>query len=241
MTDYDLTPATIQELERAAREDARATTRLCIATHTEQPKAALLRFVLSPEGTVTPDAAARLPGRGLWVGCDRAALERAIKKGGFAKAAKRAVHVPPDLPAAVEQGLRRRALEGLGLARRAGALIAGRDKVEQALRQRSAAIAAVIEAADASPREAAKLRALAPGLPVLDDAAAAEMQAACGTPGPLVHGVLLKSGVTEKILADWRRWRAFCGRAALHLPAGWDNQERPARTVSSEGCKSERE
>jgi hypothetical protein len=239
MTDSDFSPASIEEFERAAREDARAVSRTCIASGEEKPKAALLRFVVSPDGVVTPDLVARLPGRGLWLSCDRAALERTLKKSGFAKAARRAVTTPPDLAAQVETGLKRRALEALGLARRAGVLIAGHDKVEQAMRQRPSALAALIEAADGSPRERAKLRALAPVLPVLDDVAAAEMQAACGTLGPLVHGVLLKSGAADKILADWQRWRAFCGRPALHLPAGWDNQERPAGTVSSEGRKSE--
>lgn len=239
MTDSDYSPASIEEFERAAREDARALTRTCIASGEEKPKSELLRFVVSPAGDVTPDLATRLPGRGLWVSCDRAALEKALKKGAFAKAAKRAVTVPPDLADRVEQGLKQRALEGLGLARRAGALIAGHDKVEQTLRLRGAGIAALLEAADGSARERAKLRGLAPAVPVLDDASAAEMQAACGTLGPLVHGVLLKTGVADKILADWQRWRAFVGRAALHLPAGWDNQERPDRTGSSDGRKSE--
>lgn len=240
-TDSDFSPASIEELERAAREDARASVRTCIASGDEKPKAELLRFVLGPDGVVTPDLAARLPGRGLWVSCSREALEKAAKKNAFAKAAKRAVSVPADLAARIEAGLKQRALEGLGLARRAGALIAGHDKVEQALKQRRSAIAALLEAADGSPRERAKLRALAPGIAVLDDADAAEMQAACGTLGPLVHGVLLKTGVAEKILADWQRWRGFCGGAALHLPAGWDNQERPGRTASSSGPISERE
>jgi predicted RNA-binding protein YlxR (DUF448 family) len=240
MTDSDFSPASIEEFERAAREDARAVARTCIATGEEKPKAALIRFVIALDGALTPDLGERLPGRGLWVSADRAALEKAVKRNAFAKAAKRAVAVAPDLPARVAEGLRRRALDGLGLGRRAGALIAGRDKVEQALRQRGRDIAALIEATDGSPRERSKVRGLAPvGIALLDEVEAADLQAICGTLGPLVHGVLLKTGVTEKILADWQRWRAFEGRPALHLTAGWDNQERPAGPASVPGQASE--
>ena len=65
--------------------------RRCLVTGEVRPCAELIRFVVSPEGRVLPDLAGDLPGRGLWVAADRAALERAGAKGLFARAARRPV------------------------------------------------------------------------------------------------------------------------------------------------------
>ncbi|MBC7156104.1 MAG: DUF448 domain-containing protein, partial [Rhodobacteraceae bacterium] len=69
--------------------------RRCIATGLSAPTAGLVRFVVGPDGVVWPDVAAKLPGRGIWVSAERAALDRAVAKGLFSRAAKRAVTVPP--------------------------------------------------------------------------------------------------------------------------------------------------
>jgi len=49
---------------------------------------------LSPDGVVTPDVAAKLPGRGAWVRADRAIIDQAGKKGAFARAFKAQAQVP---------------------------------------------------------------------------------------------------------------------------------------------------
>ena len=66
--------------------------RKCIATGEVQPKTGLIRFAVSPDGQVVPDLAEKLPGRGIWVSADRAAVEKAVKKGLFARAAKQPGH-----------------------------------------------------------------------------------------------------------------------------------------------------
>ena len=55
----------------------------------------MIRFVLSPDSQVTPDLAARLPGRGAWVTASREAIELAVKKGAFSRAFKAQVKVAP--------------------------------------------------------------------------------------------------------------------------------------------------
>ena len=94
--------------------------RRCIATGDHAPKTGLIRFVVGPEGEVVPDLLNRLPGRGIWVSADRAALEKAAGKGLFSRAAKAAVKVPDGLVARVEQALAARVVELISLARRAG-------------------------------------------------------------------------------------------------------------------------
>lgn len=122
-------------------------------------EARLIRFAAAPDGTVTPDLARKLPGRGLWVAADRAALATAAKKGLFSRAAKAKLTVPDDLVEAVEQGLKRRVLEGLGLARRAGLLISGFDTVFATIAANRAAW--LIEAGDGAEDGRRKLLAKA--------------------------------------------------------------------------------
>jgi hypothetical protein len=93
----------------------------------------LIRFVAGPGGLVVPDLGRKLPGRGLWVAADRVSVETAVKKGLFSRAAKARLSAPADLADQVESGLRKRVLDGLGLARRAGELICGYEKVHAAI------------------------------------------------------------------------------------------------------------
>ena len=52
------------------------------------PDSRLVRFVADPQGRVVPDVAAKLPGRGLWVEASRGAVDKAVEKKLFARAAK---------------------------------------------------------------------------------------------------------------------------------------------------------
>jgi predicted RNA-binding protein YlxR (DUF448 family) len=108
-------------------------------------EARLIRFVVGPDG-VTPDLARKLPGRGLWVAADRASVETAARKGLFARAAKAKVQAAPDLADQVDQLLARRVLAGLGLAKKAGDLISGFEKVASVIGAGRAAW--LIEASD---------------------------------------------------------------------------------------------
>jgi hypothetical protein len=109
-------------------------------------EARLLRFVAGPDGQVVPDVAHKLPGRGLWVAAQREAVETAARKGGFSRAARAKLAASADLADQVERLLSRRVLDGLGLARRAGELMSGFDKVAAAAEAGKAAW--LIEAAD---------------------------------------------------------------------------------------------
>lgn len=123
------------------------------------PEGRLIRFVAGPDGAVVPDVARKLPGRGMWVEADRALVEQAAKKNAFSRAAKAQLKAPTDLADQVQQLLERRMLASLGLAKRAGELISGFDKVEGAVKAGRAAW--LIEARDGSADGRRKLLALA--------------------------------------------------------------------------------
>ena len=108
----------------------------------------LIRFVVSPDGDLVPDLAGKLPGRGMWVAATRAALEIAVKRNIFSKAAKRQIKADSNLPGLVHDLLRRRCLELLGLARREGALLLGFEKVLAAAQ--SGKVDWIVEAGDSA-------------------------------------------------------------------------------------------
>jgi len=111
-------------------------------------EARLVRFVAGPDGVVVPDVARKLPGRGVWVGADRESVATAAKKGLFSRAAKAKLIAPADLVDQVEALLARRVLDGLGLARKAGVIISGYEKVVAALGTGN--VAWLIEASDSA-------------------------------------------------------------------------------------------
>ncbi len=129
--------------------------RRCLATRETLPKEAMIRFVVGPDGAVVPDIAGRLPGRGMWLKADVAALELALKKGSFARAAKASVKIPPELPATLRWLLTERVADLLGMARRAGAAVAGFQKVQEWLQ--AGRVGVLLEATDGSVAERARL------------------------------------------------------------------------------------
>lgn len=129
--------------------------RKCIATGEVQPKNGLIRFVVSPESQIVPDVLEKLPGRGIWVSADREALDKAVAKKLFARAAKAPVTVPADLVAQVETQLVARVTGLLALARKSGDAVAGYERVKDWLGKDEADV--LIQASDGSGRGKSKL------------------------------------------------------------------------------------
>jgi predicted RNA-binding protein YlxR (DUF448 family) len=123
-------------------------TRMCAATREVRPETELVRFVAAPDGRVAPDLRSRLPGRGVWVSLDRRAVANAVKKNVFARALRAGVYPPADLADQVGERLKEAALGRLGLARRAGEVVAGFAKAEAAIA--ASELAAVLVAREAA-------------------------------------------------------------------------------------------
>jgi predicted RNA-binding protein YlxR (DUF448 family) len=194
--------------------------RRCIATRQVKPKEELLRFVAGPDNELVPDLAGKLPGRGLWVSADRAALDLALQKNLFAKAAKAPLRVPAGLADEVARLLRRRCLELIGLARGAGQAVAGYEKVDAWLEQGRVAVLleACDGAADGKRRLAAKAGATyigmkpataeRPPVVLVDLFTAAELASALGREH-VVHAALSEGGLARALLADAARLKAM--------------------------------
>ena len=151
------------DLDNGPRTDRSATARMCAVTRAVRPIDELIRFVLSPQGEVIPDLKRKLPGRGLWVSASGQAIAEAVRRNQFSRGFKRDARAAPTLAADTEKLLVRSAVEALAMAAKAGQVISGFGKVEDALRQRQsqAQIGALIHASDGAADGIRKLAALA--------------------------------------------------------------------------------
>lgn len=136
-------------------EDEQGPIRHCAETRVRLPKAALIRFALGPGDNIVPDLAERLPGRGVWISCDREVVAAAVRSKAFSRSLKRKANADADLPARVEVLMLRRALDALSIANKSGFVITGFAKVEAAAAVGS--LSAVLHAADGSDEGADKL------------------------------------------------------------------------------------
>jgi uncharacterized protein len=119
-------------LARVDHEDS-GSERTCVVTGEKGDPEAMLRFVLSPQGVVTPDIRRKLPGRGVWTRLEAGVVARAVGKG-FAKGFRQAVTASAELPREVDELLAADALQFLALVNKSGLVVAGAAKVESALR-----------------------------------------------------------------------------------------------------------
>ena len=197
--------------------------RRCIASGEILSEAELVRFACGPEGVVTPDVAAKLPGRGAWVRADRASVERAAKQGAFAHAFKAPVKVPEGLADQVEMLLAKRCLDLLGMARRAGAIAIGATQVEAAIRAKPGLV--LIEAKDGAEEGREKLMALHIGLWRRPPAAvgcfdAADLGMALGR-DRVIHACLLQERLALVWAAEIGRLAGFRAIVPDSWPASW--------------------
>jgi uncharacterized protein len=198
-------------------EEAREPTgpqRRCLVTGQVLPKAELVRFVVAPDDRLVADVAGKLPGRGLWLTARRDIVATAVTKRLFARAARQPVIVDDDLAERVGALLAARCCDQIGLARRAGQAVMGFTKVEAALAAGKTAV--LVAAADGAADGRAKLRALAPGLPLVEVFTAAELGAAFGREH-IVHAALAPGRIAQAFVADAARLAGFRAPQTLSL------------------------
>ncbi|WP_324752930.1 RNA-binding protein [Roseovarius sp. Pro17] len=179
--------------------------RKCIATGEVQPKYGLIRFVIGPDGQIAPDLMEKLPGRGIWVAADRAALDKAATKGLFARAAKQPVQVPDGLTDWVEKLLAQRVVNLISLARKGGRAVSGYEKVKSSLDKEEAEV--LIQASDGSERGKSKLSTPHYGT-FIGWLTADELGQAFGRQ-TTIHAVLGAGGLTQRVVEEAARLKGL--------------------------------
>lgn len=189
----------------AGAEGAEGPVRKCIATGAIMPKARLIRFVVGPDGAIVPDLAGKLPGRGVWVSAERAALEKAVQARLFARAAKRPVTVPEGLVARLEELLADRLVELVALARKSGQAVAGFEKVKDRLARGDVKV--LLQAHDGSERGKSKLWT-PEGARFVGVLGADELGRAFGRES-VVHAAIGAGGLAPRVVEEAARLKAL--------------------------------
>ncbi len=185
--------------------------RRCLVTGESGPKSGLVRFVMGPEGEVVADVLNRLPGRGMYVTADRAAIAKAASKGLFARAAKAPAKAAADLPDQVEAALVRRVTDLISLARKAGEAVTGYEKVKDWLVKGQAVV--LIQAFDGSERGKSKLHPPGGEATLIACLSAGELGLSFARERA-IHAALAAGGLTTRIVEEAARL------AGLRLGAG---------------------
>ena len=185
--------------------------RRCLVTGAVQSESRLMRFVADPDNNVVADVAARLPGRGLWVTATRDAVNRAVEKKLFSRAARQPVTASADLADRAEKALVTRILGDMGIARRGGSLLLGFDNVLRGL-EGPKPPKVLIEALDGSRDGKRKLYAAAHRLEldcvVVECLTSAELGLALGREN-VIHAAIQPGGLSERLIFDAERLAGF--------------------------------
>ncbi len=197
-------------------------------TGTKDVPDAMLRFTLSPDGSVVPDVHRKLPGRGVWTRLSFATVRRAASKQAFSRAFRAKAQAPASLAETVDALLERDALQSLSIANKAGLVVAGAFKVDAAIE--IGRVAALIQASDGAPDGVAKranaLRArLGPGAEEIVRVnlfTSRQLDLALGKAN-VIHAALKQGAASSAFLARvdrLRRYRASDTDAATKTESG---------------------
>jgi hypothetical protein len=201
--------------------------RLCAVTRQVTDPENLIRFGLSPDGIIVPDLDRRLPGRGVWVGCDKRLIEKAVTTHAFSKSLKVKAEAPADLAERVDSLIVKRVAGMLSLANKAGRVIAGFDKIYAALEK--GPVRAVLHGCDAALDGRTKIdrkyKAIqaSRGAPVaiVDVLTIAQMSLAIGR-GSVVHAALTPGRLSDRFLEEAERLLRYRSSAIEATPGAAD-------------------
>ncbi|WOH81700.1 RNA-binding protein [Bradyrhizobium sp. BEA-2-5] len=196
------------DLDHGPRTERSATMRMCAVSREVRPIDELIRFVVSPQGEVVPDLKRKLPGRGLWVSASRRSVAEAVRRHQFSKGFKRDVRVAPTLPTDTDTLLVRSVTEALAMAAKAGQVVSGFGKVEDALnRNETAALIHASDGAadgirklDAIVRQRGEKRGESPVIPVVNVLTSVELDLAL-TRSNVIHAALLAGPASRSFLS----------------------------------------
>jgi predicted RNA-binding protein YlxR (DUF448 family) len=185
--------------------------RQCALTREVKPVADLIRFVVSPDGEVVPDTEAKAEGRGVWISLGEKFVAEAVRKKAFERSLKQKVKLPEDLSELTRRRLTERFVSALQMARKAGQLMTGAQKVREAIERGE--VVALITATDAAEdgrqkllgalrgreRAARDAGSEAPQVPHLEMLDSAQLGLALGLES-VIHAALVQGAASQSAL-----------------------------------------
>ena len=188
--------------------------RKCIVSGQVLDKEHLLRFTVLDTGQLIPDFKKKLPGVGVYVSASRDILSVAVNKNLFSKSLKRTVRISPDFVAMVEQLLKKHGLEQISLARKAGILRTGYEKVSELIKKGQAAF--ILEASDAGKDGRERIASLAQNLEIFNIYTVEELDQALDKTNT-VHLAFANSEMSRNLKSEFRKISNFL-TSTSHTP-----------------------
>ena len=187
--------------------------RTCIITGETDHSSNLLRFVISPDGSLVVDLSEKLPGRGAYLISKPEYLKESFKKNKFAEQIdfqkKLSLDEVDAFTALVGNLLKRRFVERLSLARMRGIVIAGAGRLRE-----NRPLMGLLISNDASVREARKLESLTSPDWVIRDIPAKTLGEAFGRNSVAYVGLRRSKNVKSEFHArsiqhSFQKWKPF--------------------------------
>ena len=186
--------------------------RTCIACRREGDKGRFIRFVLSPDGTVTPDLEVKLPGRGAYTCQSRRCVGEAVTRRQFSRTFKgmAATVDGPTLLSLLQQLMEQRISGYLALANKAGATVSGGEAIERSLKGTKIPRLLVL-AQDISQAIAEKLRSMATraAVPVVQILSKEQLGQLLGKESDRSAVAVLSDGFACSLVKEIERYRNY--------------------------------
>ena len=181
----------------------------CAVSDAELPEAQMLRFVISPQGVLTPDLEQRLSGTTFWVQARYDMVAALADKVADKVDNKIGQNAPQDLAKRVARRLEEKYLSRLSLARKAGQIVLGSTKVAAALAANKVGLLLAAQDGAASGRKKLAAQARRQNVPLIALFTAAQLSMALGRDNVIHVGVAGKKWVPQlifeaKIIADYK-------------------------------------
>jgi len=186
--------------------------RSCIACRREGDKRTFIRFVLAPDGTVTPDLEEKLPGRGAYTCQSRGCVLAAVTRRQFSRAFKgpTAAVDGQSLASLLQKSMEQRIGGYLALANKAGATVSGGEAIERSLKGIKVPRLLVL-ATDISTAIAERLAGMAArsAVPVVQALSKELLGQLMGKESDRSAVAVLSDGFAQSLVKEFERYRNY--------------------------------
>jgi len=193
-------------------QDGAGPQRSCITCRREGDKRTFLRFVLAPDGTVTPDLEGKLPGRGAYTCQSRRCVLEAATRRQFSRSFKGAGAAvdAQSLADLLQRTMEQRIGGYLALATKAGATLSGGEAIERSLKGMKLPRLLVL-ATDISAAIAEKLYGLAArvAVPVVQVLSKEQLGHLVGKESDRSAVAVVSDGFAQSLVKEFERYRNY--------------------------------
>ena len=185
--------------------------RKCILEGVVKATDELLRFVVL-DNTLLPDFNKKLPGKGVYITNNQLSLQTAIEKKLFNKVTRRCLSVDANLVDVVDNLLKKQALNSINIARKAGALVSGFEKVKEAIKKNN--VKFIIQASDAGQDGKEKIAFLAKSIEKFNLFSIDELDVTLNKENT-VHVAILKSDMSSMVYNNLKKYQNFLSKTEI--------------------------